>query len=168
MGLDVEIELGLQSANDRTLEYINRGHDSASYIDAARRVKEKGIFLSTHVILGLPGENSADFIHTANVVNLYSDAVKIHNLDVAGGTRLADEYIGGKIRLLTLDEYLSALELFIAHLRPDIIIQRLKSETPSHRLIAPRDFPDKSKLIALLEKKMEEDNLIEGALYEKA
>ena len=168
MGLDVAIELGLQSANDRTLKYINRGHDSTSYIDAARRVKEKGIFLSTHVILGLPGENSADFIHTANVVNLYSDAVKIHNLDVAGGTRLADEYIGGKIRLLTLDEYLSALELFIAHLRPDIIIQRLKSETPSHRLIAPRDFPDKSKLIALLEKKMEEDNLIEGALYEKA
>ena len=166
-GLDVEIELGLQSANDKTLEYINRGHDTACYLDAARRVREKGLFLSTHVILGLPGEGMEDFMRTAEVVSLYSNAVKIHNLDIAGGTRFADEYLNGRIRLLSLDEYLEAVELFIAHLRPDIIIQRLKSETPSHRLIAPRDFPDKSKFIAMLEKKMEEDGLMEGSLYEK-
>ena len=71
------------------------------------------------------------------------------------------------IRLLTLDEYIQAVELFIARLRPDIIIQRLISETPSHRLIAPRDFPDKSKFIRLLDAKMEADGLMEGSLYEK-
>ena len=130
-------------------------------------MREKGLFLSTHVILGLPGEGMEDFMRTAEAVSLYSNAVKIHNLDIAGGTRFADEYLSGRIRLLSLDEYLEAVELFIAHLRPDIIIQRLKSETPSHRLIAPRDFPDKSKFIAMLEKKMEEDGLMEGSLYEK-
>ena len=166
-GLDVEIELGLQSANDDTLRYINRGHDVACYINAARKVKEYGLFLSTHVILGLPGETDDDFKRTANVVNAYSDAVKIHNLDIAGGTRFQYEYEHGMIRLLTLDEYIQAVELFIARLRPDIIIQRLISETPSHRLIAPRDFPDKSKFIRLLDAKMEADGLMEGSLYEK-
>ncbi len=166
-GVDVEIELGLQSANDETLRYINRGHDRACYIEAARMIKQRNIFLSTHVILGLPGEKKEDYINTAKAVSLYSDAVKIHNLNIAGGTRFADEYESGKITLLSVDEYLEAASVFIAHLRPDVIVQRLISETPMHRLIAPRDFPDKSKLIALLEKKMEREGLVEGSLYEK-
>lgn len=166
-GVDVEIELGLQSANDDTLRYINRGHDTACYVEAARKIKEWGIFLSTHVILGLPGEGRDDYIRSAEVTSLYSDAVKIHNLNIAGGTRFADEYAAGKISLLSLDEYLDAVEVFLTHLRPDVIIQRLISETPAHRLIAPRDFPDKSKFISLLEKKMESDGLWEGSFYEK-
>ncbi len=164
-GVDVEIELGLQSANDNTLKLINRGHDAASYFDAARRVKEHGLFLSTHVILGLPGEGMEDFLSTADAVNRYSDAVKIHNLDIAGGTRFEVEYERGKIRLLSTLEYLDAVSSFLAHLRPDIVIQRLISETPAHRLIAPRDFPDKSKFIAMLEKKMETEGLWEGSQY---
>lgn len=166
-GLDVEIELGLQSANNRTLEYINRGHSAECYIDAAKKIKEYGIFLSTHVILGLPGENSDDFIKTADVVNLYSDAVKIHNLQITGGTRLQKEWEEGKIKLLSLDEYLDAVSLFIAHLREDVVIQRLISETPSHRLIEPRDFPDKSKFINMLKKRMEERDEREGKYYKK-
>ena len=98
-------------------------------------------------------------------MNRYSDAVKIHNLDIAGGTRFEVEYERGKIRLLSTLEYLDAVSSFIAHLRPDIVIQRLISETPAHRLIAPRDFPDKSKFIAMLEKKMETEGLWEGSQY---
>ena len=164
--LSVEIELGLQSANNSTLEYINRGHSVECYLEAARLVKEYGLFLSTHVILGLPREGKQDFINTARTVSRYSDAVKIHNLNIAGGTRLQDEWNEGKIRLLSVDEYIEAVEVFLSHLRPDIVIERLITETPAHRLVAPRDFPDKSKFIQMLEKKMEEDGIEEGSSYE--
>ncbi|HIV98542.1 MAG TPA: TIGR01212 family radical SAM protein [Candidatus Ornithospirochaeta avicola] len=162
----VSIELGLQSANDRTLERINRGHDLECYLKAAEMIKKRDIMLSTHVILGLPGEGDEDFVRTSRAVSLYSDFVKIHNLHITGGTRLAEEWRKGEVKLLSFDEYLDAVILFLRHLRKDIVIQRLISETPSHRLIAPRSFPDKSRFLSLLEAKMEEMDVFEGDLYE--
>ncbi len=164
---DVWVELGLQSASDRTLKHINRGHDVACYVDAFKRLKERGILVSTHVIIGLPGEDIDDFCSTADLLaRLKTDAVKIHNLHIAGGTAMADEYERGEIRLLSAEEYIQAVALFLSRLSPGTIIQRLISETPAHRLIAPRDFPDKSRLINMLDKKMEEEGLYEGCLYQ--
>lgn len=168
-GPDVWVELGLQTASDRTLQRINRGHDSACYIDAFRRLKERGILVSTHVIIGLPGETEDDFCATASLLGrLGTDAVKIHNLHIAGGTAMADEYARGAIKLLSADEYVSAVSVFLSILRPGTVVQRLLSETPMHRLVAPRDFPDKSRLIGMLEKKMEEEGLYEGCRYGEA
>ncbi len=168
-GLDVWVELGLQSANDRTLERIGRGHDRKSYLDAAEIVSRHGLLLSTHVIIGLPGEGRPDYEYTAETVNeARSDAIKIHNLHIAGGTRLADEYSLGAVRVMEADEYVEELENFIRHLRPDMIIQRLVSETPMHRLVAPRDFPDKNRIIKMLEARMEKDDAWEGDLYSEA
>lgn len=167
-GLDVWVELGLQSANDRTLERINRGHDRACYEKAAEMVKAYGLLLSTHVIIGLPGEDRQDYEDTAACISrAHSDAVKIHNLHITGGTKLADEYEAGHIRLMEAEEYIEELENFIRHLRPGMIIQRLLSETPSHRLIAPRNFPDKNNIICRLEKRMEERGTWEGDLFEE-
>lgn len=165
--MDVWVELGLQSANDNTLKRINRGHGVDAYIDASRRIKEHGLLLSTHVILGLPDEGDDDFIHTAEVLDdVKTDAVKIHNLQILGGTEMEAEYRRGEIKLLSPDEYMDALILFLRHLSSKVIVGRLIGESPMHRLLAPRDFPDKSAFISRLCKKMEEENYFQGDLYD--
>ena len=163
--MDVWVELGLQSANDRTLERINRGHSVDSYVDAVERLKKRSILVSTHVILGLPGEGREDFIKTAKAVNESgAEAVKIHNLHITGGTALADDYLSGTLTVMSEERTLESTELFLRHLREDIIIERLISETPYHRLLAPRVFPDKSKFLRHLEERMERNGTRQGDL----
>ena len=166
--MDVWVEYGLQSADDDTLRYINRGHDTACYLDAVKRAHGHGILVSTHIILGLPGEGRDSFIRSAELLNeAGTDAVKIHNLHITGGTELADEYLDGVITTMSEERTLEATELFLRHLSPDIIVERLISETPYHRLIAPRVFPDKSKFLSHLEKRMIENDTRQGDCYEK-
>ena len=162
---DVWVEFGLQSACDATLERIRRGHDVKTYIDAVARAKEHGLKVSTHVILGLPGEGRKEFVETARCVNaVHSDAVKIHNLHITGGTALQDEFLSGNITVMSEERTLEAVELFLRHLDGDIIIERLISETPYHRLLAPRVFPDKSKFLRHLEERMERNGTRQGDL----
>ena len=165
--MDVWVELGLQSANDRTLERINRGHSVDSYVDAVERLKKRSILVSTHVILGLPGEGREDWVRTSRLVSdLSSDAVKIHNLQILLGTRMEEKYRKGLVKVLDEEEYLDALILFLRNLSSKVIVGRLIGESPMHRLVAPRSFPDKSKFLSHLEKRMEEENCFQGDLYD--
>ena len=164
--MDVWVELGLQSASDDTLRAIGRGHDSACYADAAARLHDKGIKVSTHIIIGLPGEGRDDFMRTVEMVNsVRSEGVKIHNLHVPGGTRMADEYLDGDFTISSEERYLDDAELVLRRLSPDTIIQRLVCETPMHRLIAPRVFPDKSLFLSRLRRQMEAHGTRQGDLY---
>lgn len=162
----VWVELGLQSANDSTLLSIGRGHTSAVWKDAAERVHRHGLLLSSHIILGFPGETLDDEKRTVDLVNeAGSEGIKIHNLHVPGGTRLADEYLEGTFTVSSEERYLESAELALRRLSPDTIIQRLICETPAHRLVAPRLFPDKSLFLSHLEKRMEEHDTRQGDLY---
>ena len=162
----VWVELGLQSANDSTLIRIRRGHTSAVWKDAAERVHGHGLMLSSHIILGLPGETIEDEMRTIDLVNaVRSDGIKIHNLHVPGGTRLSDEYLEGVFTVSSEERYLESAELALRRLSPDTIIQRLICETPAHRLIAPRVFPDKSLFLSHLDRMMEEHGTRQGDLY---
>ena len=164
--MDIWVELGLQSGSDETLRRIGRGHDVASYIDAAERLHRAGINVSTHIIIGLPGEGREDYERTAKVVGAAgSEGVKIHNLHIAGGTRMADEYLEGLVTASSEERYLEDAELVLRLLSPDTIIQRLVCETPAHRLIAPRSFPDKSRFLSHLKARMERRGTRQGDLY---
>lgn len=164
---EVWVELGLQSANDETLARINRGHDSACYLEATRKLKGYGLKISTHIILGLPYENREDYINTVRLVNRSgSDGVKIHNLHVPGGTRLAYEYLEGAFTISSEARHLENTELALRYLEPDIVVQRLICETPMHRLVAPRLFPDKSLFLSHLQKRMIDNGTRQGDLYE--
>lgn len=164
--MEVWIELGLQSANDDSLKAINRGHDTKSYIDAVKRIHDYGMQVSTHVILGLPGETLDDYKRTIDVVNeVGSEGVKIHNLHVPGGTRMADDYLEGNFTIASEERHLESTEYALRLLNPGIVVQRLICETPMHRLIAPRFFPDKSLFLSHLEKRMVENGTIQGDLY---
>lgn len=164
---EVWVELGLQSASDETLRRINRGHTLSDYVKCMERLHKRGIKVCTHVILGLPGEGREDFINTAKVLNeTGSEGVKIHNLHIPGGTKMAEEYLEGEITSWSTERYMNEVEYFLRLLNPEMIIERLVCETPSHRLMAPRHFMDKSLFLRTLNDKMEKDNTRQGDLYE--
>ena len=130
-------------------------------------MKERGLMLSSHIIIGLPGEGKKEYLETVGLVNgVLSDGVKIHNLHVPGGTRMGDEYLEGCFTVSSEGRYLEEAELVLRHLRPEMVVQRLVCETPYHRLLAPRVFPDKSLFLARLGKRMEENGTRQGDLFE--
>jgi radical SAM protein (TIGR01212 family) len=135
---EVWIEYGLQSAHDKTLQLINRGHTYDDFLKAYGLAKEYGLLVSAHVILGLPGEKKEDMIETAKKLSaLKVDGIKIHLLHVLRGSELENMYYQGKVRLLEQKEYVELVCDFLRNLSPGIIIQRLTGEGRREDHIAP-------------------------------
>ena len=147
------VEIGLQTANDLTLAGINRRHTLAEFEDAVKRCQAAGLTVTTHVIVGLPGEKMEDFKRTAQVVHdMNLAAVKIHPLHIVVGTALAQDYINKEFKLLTFEEYCEAVAEMIKIIGTDIAIERFSGESPSEMLIAPDWCGERDKIIATVEK----------------
>lgn len=135
----VMVEYGVETTSDATLRLINRNHTFACAADAIRRTHERGIFTGAHVIFGLPGEGREENIRQAAVYNaLPIDVLKIHQLQVIRGTRLAEMYARQPFHLYSVDEYIDLVVTFLRHLRPDMILDRFVSQSPADLLIAPK------------------------------
>jgi radical SAM protein (TIGR01212 family) len=161
----VWVELGLQSANEETLGLIGRGHDADCYIRSANALHSRGIGVCTHIVVGLPSETRLDFERTCALVNkAKSEAVKIHNLHVCGGTRLYDWYAQGEVSVASQRRHVENSIGVLRHLDKDIVVERLICETPNHRLVAPRTFADKNAFLSLLDTTMEERGVWQGDL----
>lgn len=144
-GLDVWIELGLQSANDRTLRRIHRGHSVAEFDRAARLAKRYGLLTAAHVMLGLDGEDESDAARTARHVScLGLDGVKFHNLVVTEGTQLYRACLDGSASAPDADAYLNLLIAALEHLDPSIVVMRLTFDPPRGVRTIPALLPDKS------------------------
>ena len=147
------VEIGLQTANDLTLAGINRRHTLAEFEDAVKRCQAAGLTVTTHVIVGLPGEKMEDFKRTAQVVHdMKLAAVKIHPLHIVVGTALAQDYINKEFKLLTFEEYCEAVAEMIKIIGTNIAIERFSGESPSEMLIAPNWCGERDKIIATVEK----------------
>lgn len=147
------VEIGLQTANDLTLAGINRRHTLAEFEDAVKRSQAAGLTVTTHVIVGLPGEKMEDFKHTAQVVHdLKLAAVKIHPLHIVVGTVMAQDYANGEVKLLSFEKYCEAVAEMIKIIGKDIAIERFSGESPSELLIAPNWCGERDKIIATVEK----------------
>src|SRR4029079_11367519 len=106
----LSVEYGMQTMHDRSLDWMNRGHDHASFVDAVERSRGRGFEVCAHVILGIPGESHDDMLTTApELARLNIDAVKLHNLYAVEGTRLGDQYAAGEVQLLERDDYVRAV-----------------------------------------------------------
>ncbi len=148
----VIVEIGLQTANDMTLAAINRRHTLAEFEDAVKRCQSVGLTVTTHVIVGLPGETMEDFKHTAQVVrDLNLAAVKIHPLHIVSGTVMAQDFINGEIKLLEFEEYCAAVAEMIKIIGKETAIERFSGESPSDMLIAPNWCGERDKIIATVE-----------------
>ncbi len=158
------VELGLQTANNRTLEIIKRGHTVEDFVEATYKLHKRGIKVLAHVIIGLPGDTVQDYINTAKLLNdLKIFAVKIHPLHVVKFTELDLWYREGKYIPLEFDEYINYVVEFIANLSPSIYIARLTGEAPEKFLVAPLWCKDKFRVLDGIAKKLEELNIFQGS-----
>lgn len=134
-GIDINIELGLQTVNYHTLQKINRGHTLAEYIDAVLRIKKRGFEIVTHLILNLPWDNETDVKENAKICSaLGVDFVKLHSLYIVKDTVLGNMYEQGEFEIISLDQYIDRVVLFLEHLDPSIVIQRLVGKGPQGNL----------------------------------
>jgi len=130
-GVEITLELGLQTSNYHTLIRLNRGHTLAEFIDAVLAVSSYGFGVCAHVILNLPGDNLSDTIETAKLLSaLRIHTVKAHSLYLAEGTDLCEAYKKGEFTVCTKEEYLVRLAAFLDYLDPSIVIERLFSRVP--------------------------------------
>lgn len=125
-GVDITIELGLQTVNPHTLRLLGRAHTGAEMIDAALRIGRYGFDLCAHVIADLPWDDRLDVEETAKFISVLPvTQVKLHSLFIVKGTKLADMYEAGEVRLLSMAEYIERVLLFITTMREDLVLQRI-------------------------------------------
>ncbi|MFP4637570.1 MAG: TIGR01212 family radical SAM protein, partial [Spirochaetaceae bacterium] len=163
---DVWVELGLQSAHDRTLERIRRGHDVAAFDRALSVLRAEGVRTAAHVIHGLPGEGREEFLQTVQyLAERRIEGIKIHNLHVVSGTSLAAEYAAGAFSVPDAEEHVEAVASALELLPPETVVMRMTCDTSSERLIAPRSFPDKQQFRRRLVSYMEEHGMYQARRY---
>lgn len=157
----VIIEYGVESVYNDTLARINRGHSIEQSIDAIERTHRRGILCGIHVILGLPGESRERIIRSAQIISsMPIDILKIHQLQVIRGTRLAEEQ---DLHIFELDEYIEILAEYIEHLRSAIVLERFVSQSPPQLLIAPHWGIKNHEFTHKLLKYMTENNMRQGS-----
>ncbi len=153
------VEYGIESVYDWTLQRINRGHNHAATVDALQRTAARGIHTGGHVILGLPGESREDMLREAEILSeLPLTTLKLHQLQLIRGTRMAEEYFENPsdFHLFTADEYIDLVIDFVKRLRPDIVLERFVSQSPSSLLAVPGWGLKNYEFVERLRKRMEE------------
>lgn len=147
----VSVELGLQTANDAVARDMNRCYDTWQYVDAVRRLKDAGLEVVTHIILGLPTETEKDMLLTTKTaLEAGTDGVKFHLLHVLRGSRLEERYARGEFACLTLEEYGAILKKCVALLPPEIVVHRITGDGARRELVAPLWSLDKKSVLNYL------------------
>lgn len=160
----VWIELGLQTIHEKTAEYIRRGYGLDVYDDAVKRLKDAGLEVITHMIIGLPGETKEDIVNTARYIGRSGvDGIKLQLLHVLKGTDLAKEYAGGKFNVLTQEEYIEILESCIRVLPENIVIHRMTGDGAKADLVAPLWSADKKRVLNAINAAFAQHNLVQGS-----
>jgi len=160
------LELGLQSTHDRTLNFLQRGHDYRCFLESYEKAKQRGLRVCVHLILGLPGETREDILATAaEMARLKVDGVKLHLLHVLEGTPLGDLYRQGQVPILEMQEYAALAVDFIERLSPETLIQRLTGDGPREILLAPLWSMNKWKVLNAIDDELERRGTKQGSLY---
>jgi radical SAM protein (TIGR01212 family) len=157
------VEYGLQSIYDKTLEFINRGHDYACFKNALALTAGRGIRVGAHIILGFPTETRHEMLGMADELShLPIEFLKIHQLQVVKGTALADLHAAKPFTTFGYHEYLDMVADFLERLSPNIVIQRLFAAAPDDILIAPVWNKTRSEFLRDLDASMERRGSYQG------
>lgn len=160
---DISIELGFQTANYRTLTRINRGHTLAEFIDAVNRIRKYDFDIVAHVILNLPYDDMEDVIESAKILSaLNVDAVKLHSLYIAKGTKMAEQYLDGEFDLKTVDDYVEKVANFLAYLHQDIVVQRLVARAPEEDTLFCNYGISWWKIKDMIDDYLERNDIVQG------
>ncbi len=162
----VLIEYGLQSIYDRTLEYINRGHDFKNFLDALEMTEGRNIHIGAHIILGFPTETKEEMLKMADVISsLPIGFLKIHQLQVVRNTILEKIYMNSPFNVFGYGEYIEFLITFLERLSPHIVLQRLFATAPDDVLIAPRWNVSRHRIMTDIIERMRSRSTWQGRLW---
>lgn len=162
----LSVEYGMQTMHDRSLVWMNRGHDHAAFLDAVARSRPRPFEICAHMILGLPGESHDDMLATAQeLARLQIDAVKIHNLYAVKNTPLADQVARGEVTLMERGDYLHALADILEILPPNTVVERISGDAPPNYFIGPAWCLDKPAVKLALAAELERRDTWQGKRY---
>lgn len=162
----VWVELGLQTIHKETADYIRRGYDLPVFEESVKKLKNLGITVIVHVILGLPYESRKKMLQTVDYVGKSgADGIKLQLLHVLKDTDLEDEYKTGKFEVLSMKEYIDILSECIEILPPDMVIHRLTGDGDKKLLIAPMWSTDKKVVLNAINRAFAENDIFQGKLY---
>ena len=166
-GIDIYVELGLQSVNYHTLQKVNRGHTMAEFIDAVLRIKRYGFEVCTHMILNLPWDTMDDVIEGAKTLSaLQVDQVKLHALYLVKNTKMARDYEAGEFTLISAEEYARRVVEFLRYLDPTIVLQRLVGRAPEESTIFTNWSMGWWRVQDLIDQIMEDEDISQGSAYD--
>lgn len=159
------LEIGLQTANDKTEKYLNRGYDFIEFKNAINRLASTNIKVCVHIINGLPYETKDDMLNTIKMINtLKFDAIKIHMLHIIKGTRLAKEYQTNPFPIITRQDYIDIVVAQLRLLNKEIVIERLTGDPIKDDLIEPKWLINKTTILNDIDKLMAKNNIYQGDL----
>ena len=158
------VELGLQTIHPQSAAYIRRGYDLPVYDEAVRKLKDAGITVIVHQILGLPGETVEDMAATARYIGASgADGIKFHLLHVLRNTDLAEDFAAGKFEVLTMEQYIAALEACVRAIPREMVIHRLTGDGAKRDLIAPLWSGDKKRVLNAIHAAFLRDDVEQGS-----
>ncbi|MDD5921712.1 MAG: radical SAM protein, partial [Eubacteriales bacterium] len=161
------LELGLQTAHDRTAERINRCYPYAVYENVMKELCERNIKVVTHLILGLPGETKKDMeesVHRVTKSGIWG--IKLHLLNVVRGSRLA-ETDPDYVPFPSMEEYINLVCDLIEIIPKDIVIHRLTADAPRGTLIAPSWSYRKRSILNGINQELSRRGSIQGCRISK-
>jgi radical SAM protein (TIGR01212 family) len=160
------VEYGLQTIHEKSLKWMNRGHEHDSFVDAMQRSVGRGFEICGHIMLGLPGETHDDMMATAEAVATSGlDSVKIHNLYAVENTPLAEQVRRGEVRLMEFDQYLTTLVDFLERLPPSMIVERISGEAPDDYFIGPDWCQNKPAILKGVDEEFRRRDSRQGKKY---
>ena len=167
----VVVELGIESTNNQSLKNINRCHTFQDTQEAYKLLKGRGIHLGGHLIIGLQGEKTEDFINHAKLVSdLPIEFLKLHQLQIIKGTVMAKQFADNSelFDLFGVENYVNEVVTFLQHLRSNIILERFSSESPKHMLVAPKWGGLKNfEITDKIRKSLQDNSAFQGQFYKK-
>ncbi len=166
--VEVWVELGFQTSNEKTAAFINRGYNNECFIKAVKALQQAGLYVVVHMINGLPFETKEDMLNTTKLINsLNVNAVKIHMLHVMKNTPLGKMYEQKPFPLLSLEEYVDIVVDELRNLNENIVIQRITGDAPKDLLLAPKWTLKKFVVMNEIDKMLRKKNYYQGDLCSK-
>ncbi len=159
----VWVELGLQTIHEKTAERIHRGYRLEVFEDAYRRLKEAGLTVVVHVILGLPGETKEEMLETVDYLGkIPVDGIKLQLLHILKGSQMAAEYEKNPFSLMELEEYLDLILTCVARLPQSVVIHRLSGDGAKALLVGPAWSANKKLVLNRMMQKFRENGIFQG------
>ena len=166
---DLTIELGMQSVNEGTLEFINRGYSHQEFDNGVQKLCSLGIEMVAHIIVGLVGEDIDDYLRDISYINYRGiEGIKIHNLYIENNTYLKSYYEKNNITYdMTKDDYANIVVSMLRHLNPDVVVNRLTGDGIGENIAYPRWSKNKGAVLSTIDKIMKDGDFRQGDLWKE-